>query len=155
MESARRKTKVLTLGDKIDPKKSTRLQFLHQKVRRLLLGRYWKNHGDRTNTSRDIHKKHEGRAESAPFSSARVKSQRRKIIFLTLLPAPKFTKLTPDMRHNIVIEHVKRMVEPFQLKKNRIRSTATHWLIVYALRLFVYRLRLRSVLSTEWVEICM
>ena len=43
------------------------LQFLHQKVRRLFLGRYWKNHGDRTNTLKDIRKKHEGRAESAPF----------------------------------------------------------------------------------------
>ena len=53
-------------GLKIDPQKSTRLQFLHQMVRRLFLGRYWKNHGDRTNTSKDIHKKHEGRAESAP-----------------------------------------------------------------------------------------
>ena len=53
-------------GLKIDPQKSTRLQFLHQKVRRLFLGRYWKNHSDRTNTSKDIHKKHEGRAESAP-----------------------------------------------------------------------------------------
>ena len=29
-------------------------------------------------------------------------------MFLTLLPAPKWTKLTPDMRHNIVIEHVKK-----------------------------------------------
>ena len=42
-------------GLKIDPQKSTRLQFLHQKVRRLFLGRYWKNNGDRTNTSKDIH----------------------------------------------------------------------------------------------------
>ena len=49
------------------------LQFLHQKVRRLFLGRYCKNHGDRTTTLKDIRKKHEGRAESAPpLSSARV-----------------------------------------------------------------------------------
>ena len=53
-------------GLKIDPPKSTSLQFLHQRVRRLFLGRYWKNHGDRTNTLKDIRKKHEGRAESAP-----------------------------------------------------------------------------------------
>ena len=48
------------------PPKSMSLQFLHQRVRRLFLGRYWKNHGDRTNTLEDIRKKHEGRAESAP-----------------------------------------------------------------------------------------
>ena len=42
------------------------LQFLHQKVRRLFLGRYWKNHGDQTNTSEDINRKHEGMAESVP-----------------------------------------------------------------------------------------
>ena len=33
-----------------------------------------KNQGDRTNTSKYIHKKHEGRAELSPFSSARVKA---------------------------------------------------------------------------------
>ena len=53
-------------GLKNDPTKPASLQFLHQKVRRLFLGRYWKNHGDRINTSEDINKKHEGRAESAP-----------------------------------------------------------------------------------------
>ena len=68
------KRKCWLWGLKNRPKKSTSLQFLHQKVRRLFLGRYWKNRSDRTNTSKDIHKKHEGRAESAPppFSSARV-----------------------------------------------------------------------------------
>ena len=55
------KRKCWLRGLKNRPQKSTRLQFLHQKVRRLFLGRYWKNHGDRTNTSKDIHtKKHEG-----------------------------------------------------------------------------------------------
>ena len=29
-------------------------------------------------------------------------------MFLTLLPAPKWTKLTRDVRYNIVIEHVKK-----------------------------------------------
>ena len=36
------------------------------------------------------------------------KGQRRKIMFQTLLPAPKWTKLTPDVRHNIVIEYAKK-----------------------------------------------
>ena len=69
------KRKCWLWGLKIDPQKSTRLQFLHQKVRRLFLGRYWKNHGDRTNTSKDIHKKTwgEGRISPPPLSSASVK----------------------------------------------------------------------------------
>ena len=41
MASARRKNESADFGSlKIDPQKSTRLQFLHQKVRRLFLGRY-------------------------------------------------------------------------------------------------------------------
>ena len=44
------------------------------------------------------------------------RSRSRKIM-LTLLPAPKRTKLTPYVRHNNVIEHVKRMAEPSQLLK--------------------------------------
>ena len=42
------------------------------------------------------------------------------------------------------------MAEPFQLLK-KIATEAQ--LIVYALRLFVYISRLRSVLSSEWVGI--
>ena len=62
-------------GLKIDPLKSMSLQFLHQKVRRLFLGRYWKNYDDRTNTLKDIRKKTwgEGRICPPPLSSARVK----------------------------------------------------------------------------------
>ena len=43
------------------------------------------------------------------------------------------------------------MAEPFQLLKKKIATEAL--LIVYALRLFVYILRLRSVPSSEWVGI--
>ena len=71
-------------------------------------------------------------------------------MFLTLLPAPKWTKLTTDVRHNIVIEHVKKNGGAFSTFE-KIATEAL--LIVYALRLFVYILRLRSVPSSEWVEI--
>ena len=74
-------------------------------------------------------------------------------MFLTLLPAPKRTKLTPDVLYSIVIEDVKKNGGAYQLLKNSNRSTATHWLKVYPLRLFVCRLRLRSAPLYEWVEI--
>ena len=66
------------------------------------------------------------------------------------MPAPKWTKLTPDVRHNIVIEHVKKNGGAFSTFE-KIAKYAL--LIVYALRLFVYILRLRSVPSSEWVGI--
>ena len=45
------------------------------------------------------------------------------------------------------------MAEPFQLLKKSQPKHSYALLIVYALRLFVYRLRLCSASSCEWVEI--
>ena len=64
--------------------------------------------------------------------------------------APKWTKLIPDVRHNIVIEHVKKNGGAFSTFE-KIATEAL--LIVYALRLFVYILRLRLAPLYEWVEI--
>ena len=64
-------------------------------------------------------------------------------------------ELTPDMRHNIVIEHVNKnggAFSTFEEKKSQPKHSYA-LLIVYALRLFVYILRLCSVPSSEWVEI--
>ena len=36
-------------------------------------------------------------------------------MLLTLLPAPKWTKLTPDVRQNIVIEYVKKNGRAFSI----------------------------------------
>ena len=46
------------------------------------------------------------------------------------------------------------MAEPFQLLKKSQPKHSYALLIVYALRLFVYRLRLRPDPLYEWVEIC-
>ena len=54
------------------------------------------------------------------------------------------------MGHNIVIEHVKKNGGAFSTFE-KIATEAQ--LIVYALRLFVYISRLRSVPSSEWVGI--
>ena len=45
------------------------------------------------------------------------------------------------------------MAEPFQLLKKSQPKHSYALLLVYALRLFVYRLRLRSAPLYEWVEI--
>ena len=45
------------------------------------------------------------------------------------------------------------MAEPFQLLKKSQPKHSYALLIVYALRLFVYRLRVRSAPLYEWVEI--
>ena len=62
------------------------------------------------------------------------------------MPAQKWTELTPDMRHNIVIEHVKNNGGAFSIFE-KIASYAL--LIVYALRLFVY-ISLSSFIRMGW-----
>ena len=86
------------------------------------------------------------------------KGQSRKIIFYTFSPAPKWTKLTPDVRHNIVIEHAKKNGGAFSTfnkiaTEAQLRTANSRPICLYALMLFVYRLRLRSAPLYEWVEI--
>ena len=57
------------------------------------------------------------------------------------------------MRYNIAIEHVKKNGGAFQLWKKIATEAQLALLIVYALRLIVYRLRLRSAPLYELVEI--
>ena len=68
MESTRRKTQVLSLGANNSKNNFWRGLIIAPKGAPFIFKQVLKNHGDRTNTSEDINKKREGRAESAlPF----------------------------------------------------------------------------------------
>ena len=62
-------------------------------------------------------------------------------------------EIEPDVRHNIVIEYAKKNGGAFSTLEKNTTEAQLRTVTVYALRLFVYRLRLRSAPLYEWVEI--